>query len=379
MIRRHLLFGMAIFWVLTVTHVVSAAETNNVLSQIERMASAGKQAEPSLGESIADGIRKNPAEISAALLPRLKDKNLTEMQMAIYVWALGLAKDEKAVSPIKEVYQQSGFDLVKRNCLRALATIGGQQAGNFLLSILDATTDRDKRFDILNLMAQMQCETALTKTEEVLKEDAKEFYWQPIFVFGKMGDKAVPFLLKRINDKDRNVRANTINVLGQWLIPPEVAKPLQDQFWIEQDKEIRSMILSSLERTITDLSQMKAVFEQVAAKEKDGELQKYARETLANVDQMKTNAVTFARKKQVSAASFKREYAKLFESAGKKGSYEDLAVYSTIQDEAQLKTLRERILQRDSDEAFYDYQKVNGIIMQNRFMEKLGGQKAGRP
>ena len=37
--------------------------------------------------------------------------------------------------------------------------------------------------------------------------------------------------------------------------------------------------------------------------------------------------------------------------------------------EPQLKALRERILQRDSDEAFYDYQKVNEVIMRNRMIK----------
>ena len=51
----------------------------------------------------------------------------------------------------------------------------------------------------------------------------------------------------------------------------------------------------------------------------------------------------------------------------------------TVQDEPQLKALRERILQRDSDEAFYDYQKVNSIIMRNRLMEKMAVHKTVQP
>ena len=347
---------------------VSADEATNLLSMIERLAAAGDKAESSLAETVASGIKRHPGGLSAQLLSGLTNTKLIDKQLAVYVWALGLTEDESTVKAIEDLHQRSKSELVRGNCLRALAIIGGQQSGSFLLSVLDATPDKEKRFDILNLLGQMHCEAALPKTEEVLKEDPKEYYWQPIFVFGKMGDKAVPFLLTKINHRNRNIRSNAINVLGQWLIPPEAAKPLQDQFWAENDKELRGMILSSLERTIVDSALRKTVFEQVVAKEKDPALVKYAQETLGSLDEMSASVATFARKKKPSVANFQREYELLFESAGKKGSYEVLGVSSTISDETKLKSLRERILQRDSDEAFYDYQKVNKIIMQNRWM-----------
>lgn len=77
----------------------------------------------------------------------------------------------------------------------------------------------------------------------------------------------------------------------------------------------------------------------------------------------------FAKTKKPSAASFKLEYAAIFKAAGVKGDYEKLGACSTVQDEPRLKALRERILQRNSDEAFYDYQKVNEIIMLNRMIK----------
>ena len=366
--------------VLTVA-TVCAAETNDVILQIERMVSAGEKADRALGESIVDGIEKRPKDVSKVLVQRLNDKNLTEQQQAVYVWALGLSKDQAAVGQIESLHGKSKSDLVRGNCLRAIATIGGRQAETFLLSTLDATTDKDSRFDILNLLGQMQCEAALPKAEEILKVDIKEFYWQPIFIFGKMGDKAVPFLLKRINDKDRNVRANSINVLGQWLIPLEAAKPLQDHFWEETDTELRSMILSSLEKTMPDLTAMKAFFAQVADKdkEKDKDAVLFARETLDNMNEMRATTAALAQKKQPAAESFQREYVQLFKSAGKNGSYETLGMASTADDEPRLKSLRERILQRDSDEAFYDYQKVNDIIIRNRMMKARGDMEAVQP
>jgi len=346
-----------------------SGETADVLSKIERMASTGEKADRTLGESIADGIEKSPKDVSKALVQMLSDKNLTKQQLAVYVWALGLAKDQEAIAPIDAVHKRGKSDLVKANCLRALATIGGPQAEKLLMSALNATTDKDRRFDIMNLLGQMQSEAALPAAEEILKVDIKEFYWQPIFVFGKMGDKATPFLLKKINDKGRNTRANSISVLGQWLIPPEAAKPLQSQFWAETEAELRIMILGSLERTMPDLTAIKAFFQQVADKDKDKSVVKFARETLDHMNEMKASMAAFARKKQPSAAVFQREYEQLFKSAGKKGDYETLGIASTADDEPQLKSLRERILQRDSDEAFYDYQKVNEIIVRNRMLK----------
>jgi hypothetical protein len=357
---------------LGVSNTIFAAQTNDVLSDIETLAAPGDKIDHVL---VADSIKKDPAIVSSTLLPKLKDANATERQLAIYAWALGLTKDQATAGAIEELYRKSKSDLVKHNCLRALAKIGGKPAEAFLLSVLDAADNADKLFDILNLLGEMQCEAALPKADIILQRDPQEFYWQPIFVFGKMGDKAVPFLLKRINSKNRNVRVNTISILGQWLIPPEAAKPLQDQFWAEKDMELRHMILCSLEATIADLSQMKTVFEKVVAKEKDGKLVKYARETLGGLDETKAALAAFTQKKQDSAVSFKREYTEIFESGGKKGDYEILGNSSTIQDEPQLKALRERILQRDSDESFYDYQKVNKIIMRNRMIKAMGTEK----
>jgi len=362
-------FVVAIALLLTGVMPLSAIAANTageVLAKIEVMATSGGNIEQSLSKAVAEGIEEYPADISAGLLPKLSNKNLSDRQLAVYVWSLGLTKSPAAAAPVQELYQQSKSELVKGNCLRALALIGGKQSEDFLLSELRSTSDKEARFDLLNLLGQMQCEAALPAAEEILKQDPKEYYWQSIFVFGKMGDRAIPFLVERINSKDRNVRANVINVLGQWLIAPEAAPPLESRYWVEEDIELKGMILSSLEKTIPDLAKMKSVFDQVVAKEKNEQLLAFSRETLNSMDKMKTAVADFAKKKKPSADVFQSEYAKLFNSAGKEGNYEKIGVYSTRNDELKLKALRERILQRDSDEAFYDYQKINDIIIRNR-------------
>ena len=344
-------------------------QTDELLAKIEQLAMSDPNSfDHALGEIVADEIRFGSPPIENELFTRINDPSSTDQQLTIYAWALGLTRNREASSILITLYEKNDSEMVRTNCLRALAAIGGEAAGEFLLTALDGTSDRMMRFNILNMLGQMQYEDALPYAMEILEADPAQLYWQSIFVFGKMGDKGVPFLLKMIGDSDRNVRANTINVLGQWLIPPEAAKPIEEQFWIEDDKVLRGFQLSSLERTISDLDEMKATFERIAAKEQDPDLKKFANEAIEMINQ--SQFTTGAENKHISAESFQEQYTELFNSAGKKGDYEILANSSSVNDEPKLKALRERILQRDSDEAFYDYQNINRIILLNRWLNK---------
>jgi len=354
---------------------IFSAEPGDILAKIEHMASLGDKAEPSLSESISDGIEGNKAVLSKALTTKLGDSNITDQQRAAYVWALGLTKDQTAVSSIEALYKQNKSEGVSANCIRALATIGGQEAGKFLIAALDEAKDKDMRFEILNMLGQMQYEEALPKTGEILKRDAKELFWQSVLVFGKMGDKAVPFLLTKINDEDINVRTNAINLLGQWLIAPEAAKPLYDQFWKETNVELRCAILSSLGQTMADLAELRTVLEQIVAREKDVEVVKYAQEALDHLNELVSKSATCGLLKKPSNEIFQNEYDILMKSYGCKGDFETLGKSSTIHDESKLKVLREYILHRDADDALYDYQKVNGIISVNRIIDKTAKTK----
>jgi hypothetical protein len=363
MINR-IIFAIVIFLLMPL--VAPAVQNASLTDDINRLASSSEYAGRELGEAIAEKIGRDPGRSSKILLDAISKGNLNDKQLAVYVWALGLTKDANAIETIIGIHTRNKNELVQGNCLRALSQIGGVRAGNYLLSVLDSTSDKEMRFNIINLLAQMQFEPALPKAEYILKGDAKQLYWQSVFVFGQMGDKSVPLLLKNINDKDFNVRANSIHVLGRWLMAPEAAGQLESRYWVEQDKELRGLILSSLERTIVEFSKMKSVFKNVTDKEKDPDLKRFAQETLDNMGQLQSSITSFKKEKQISRTAFDREYAALYKTAGKKGDYKILASSSSYENEKQLKTLRERILQRGSDEAFYDYDKVNDIISKNR-------------
>jgi hypothetical protein len=274
-----------------------------------------------------------------------------------------------AVDDIISLSKSNKSEMIRISCLKALASIGGQKSGEFLVATLDNSTEEMSRFGLLNLLCQMQYEPALPKTIEFLKKDPKAFSWQNMLIFGTMGDKSVPFLLGKIGDPDLNIRWNTIYLLGQWLVAPESVRPLQDQFWKESDLEIRGLILSSLEWISGDLKLIKDFFENVVSKGKEKELVQFASETLKNLNGMEAAVNSFEKSKKVSERMFREQYESLYASAGKTGDYQALSVASKPEDEAKLKKLRERILQRDSDEAFADYKKVNEIIIFNRLMK----------
>ena len=346
-----------------------------ILAQIERLASLGLKGDRALSESIAWQIDANPKDITELLLSKLKEPLATESQLATYAWALGWSKNPRATDSVMTLYKKSASDWIKNNCSRALAMIGGQVAGDFLISILDEKTDEDERYSILDLLSEMQYEAALSRAEDILKLDFKEYYWKPIFIFGKMGDKAVPFLLSKISSEDLNVRTHTVNLLGQWLMAPEAAESLRKRFWEEKDITLQVAILGAIERTDTDFESWKTFFERVHRESQNPSAIKFAGETLASIDRIKTSVNEFIRRKTISKTDFDGEYAKLYKSAGLEGDYDVLKRASSFEDEPKLKRLRERILKRNSDESFYDYQKINNIIAFNRFAARMKDKK----
>lgn len=348
---------------------------DTLLTQIERLASLGSKGDRELSDSIAWQIDANRKEVAALLLPKLGDSSATESQIATYAWALGWAKDSQATDSLITLYNKNASEWIKHNCSRALAMIGGQAAGDFLISVLDEKTDEDERYSILDLLAEMQYEAALSRSEDILELDFKEYYWKPIFLFGKMGDKAVPFLLSKIDNEDLNVRTHSVHLLGQWLMALEAAEPLRKRFWEEKDQALQIAILGAIASTDPDFESWKMFFERVHRESQKSAAVKFAGETLASIDRIRTSVNEFIRKKSISKTDFDREYAKLYKSAGLAGDYDIIKSTSSIEDEPKLKKLREHILIRNSDESFYDYRKINNIIAFNRLGARMKVKK----
>ena len=371
MLSSKIIFRSGLWAVAMTLFIASGAAQDSAaaLSNLDKFALSKERDSLDFIKSVAEQLERSPKGTASLIIAKLKTPNATEKQLAAYVWALGVIKDPAAVAPVMAMYRESKSELVQGNCLRTLALTGGKPAGDFLLSVLNATRDKDMRFGIINLLAQMQYEAALPATAEILQQDPKKYYWQIIIIFCKMGDKAVPFLVSKINDSNVDVRINAANVLGKWLIAPEAAQPLLDQYRREQDLRVRGLILIALERIIPDVAKMKLTFEQIAADEKDENLLNYARVTLSNIGLIESRLAEYAKKKQNSAFLFERDYDELFKSEGRNGNYELLAIFSTAKDEPKLKKLREKILTQDSEATFNNFQKVNDIIMRNRMIK----------
>lgn len=205
---------------------------------------------------------------------------------------------------------------------------------------------------------------------DALKVDPKQEYWKVIFTFGPGGDNEVPYLLQNIDDENTNIRFNSIAMLGKWFLSYDSKEQLINQFWKENDSQIKLLILSTLETLITNLSESKQFFSSVIEKESDPKVRDFAQESLNVLDKLPNMIDGFQKEKEIDSKKFKNEYNKLFKSYGTEGNYERLYKYSSFENERDLKLLKIRILKRNSDEALYDYKKINDIIMKNRFIKE---------
>jgi hypothetical protein len=346
----------------------AASQVSSLLSDIERWGKLGKQTE--LTGSIIERIEKHATTVSAFTLKKLAEPGGSEETQIFYAMVLGFTKDTNAVPALTNLYLAAKSAKVKEGCFGALTLMGGDPAIQFLLATLEQESDKDRRFLLLNCLATTRHQSILPQTIEVLQCDPEKEYWRAVFVFGKMGDQAVPFLVERIHSANRNVRFNAINVLGQWLFAPEAIQPLRDRFWKEDDRSLEDLIFKSVGGMAPEKPNLEFMKE-VAAKSQRKDLAKYAGEALTNWPKDRAQALSVKKRRKASAKSFQKEYALLYKSAGREGDYDALAMSSTLADEPALKKLRERILHRDSDEALYDYRKVSQVIGLNRLFADL--------
>jgi HEAT repeat protein len=361
--------------VLAVAVALSAAcaqDAEETLRKIDALA-ADPGASLESSKAVVQAVAGAPSAVSPGLLARVTKPDLADGERITYIWLLGLTRDPAGAEPLIALYRASRSPRVRTACLDALAGIGEPKAGPVLLEALEEAAEPAKRFGVLALLGMMQYEPALPRTEELLGQDWRTCYWWCRFVFGFWGDRAVPFLLPKLTHPDPHVRMNATFVLGGWLVAPEAVEPLERAYRTERDPRIRVAILSALEHTTSDPARLRRTFEGIVADEREPDPLKFVRETLDSFEQIRTAVAAHAHAKRVSAEEFERAWRALHRSLGREGDYELLARASGPADEPRLKALRARILRRRSDESWYDYQKVNRIIILNRqvqFLEK---------
>ena len=275
-----------IFFIVLISSNSLANQQHSVMKDLDDIISQGGSASNEEYEKIKTKIEKEPDTILPQLLSKATNPQLQESKLAIYIWAIGLTKSPKAVDEIIKLSSGKKSELVIGNSYKALASIGNEKAAEHLLKQLDQTTDQMMRYNIMDLLAQIKYSPALPKTIEILRQDPKQLYWQTIFVFGKYGDSAISFLLKKIGDKELNIRTNAIMALGQWLIPTESLKPFKTQFWQENSPQIRGLILSSLAKINTNILDVKSFAQEVIEKETNENVKRFAQETIDNSEKI---------------------------------------------------------------------------------------------
>ncbi|PKO19913.1 hypothetical protein CVU37_00110 [candidate division BRC1 bacterium HGW-BRC1-1] len=347
--------------------------TVGLLADMEQMTALGENVPQELTERITSRISENTTAAMEQLLPYVQNKQLPEEARAGYMWALGLTGSPDAIEVILAEAQGLKSGPLRHHARRALAYIGGPQAGEFLMKELARETEPMKRFSILNLLAQMKYPPALEKSGEILHVDPSQYFWQPVFVFGQFGDMAVPFLLKQLDDEDVNARRNAIALLGTWLLAPEAAEAFRRRYHEEKVALLRGLLLSGLEKVSADFDQTQVFFLEATRGEQDEAVLKFAKETLASLPKLRQMAEERGRRETANHGAWEREYAKLWESYGKEGDFSILDQQSRVSDEARLKALRGRMLARQSDEAFLDVEKINQTIFWNRMAAKRQG------
>jgi HEAT repeat protein len=343
-----------------------------VLQQLDRLASLAEGEDPlPLLDAISEAVGSAPGGLVPLLLARILEPERGENSLAVHVWALGLTKDASALDPLIALYRQTSSPAVRRSCRQALATVGGTPAAQLLSTALDAETDPDVRFEILALLGQMQHTPALSRSDELLRQDPGLHAWKSVMVFGAMGDAGVPYLLTKLAHPDRHVRMNAVHLLGLWLLAAEAATPIARAYWTESDPEVRELMLNAMQRTVSDLGRMRQFFGEVVDREADAKLVALAGDTLRGLDALAVEGQQFARRARRAGPSFEQLWDELYRSAGRKGDYGALSEASGPEHESRLKALRERILQRQSEEALRHYQEVNRIILRNRVAQRL--------
>jgi hypothetical protein len=346
-------------------------DPKGILKDLNTLAKQGEDdADEDLMSSVRQRVLENPGEACSTLLAALKGAKPNDKACAMYIWALGLTKDPRIAEDIMKVAAATKTELVKVNAYAALGGIGGQAVSDFLLRELDKQQGDHTHVMLLIVLAELKCSEILPKTEKLLASRKDDAGWQQRFVFGKLGDVAVPFLLTKVDDADPVIRQNAIGLLGMWLMAPEAAKAIQGRYTQEKDPHSRQVIVLALERVQLDTDALLRFYREIAATEKDNAVSACIREAISLIESLPKNLASYQAEKEVDAVTFEKEFAKLDASSGSEGDLKTLRQCSSAEDEPKLKMLREHILRRNSDEAFYDYEKVNSIIYSNRVLAR---------
>jgi hypothetical protein len=350
----------------------SLAAERSLEDLIKQMAREGISVKQEFVASVRERVRRESGTAFELASQRLAPADTPDEERAVLVWVLALTGRPEAVGIIIGQARTDASAMLRANIDNALAELGGDEAGAFLFRELKAAKTEQYKLHLIGLLAKIKYEPALTESFRVLKMDPLNSNDRQIHVFGMMGDMAVPYLIEQLASPLQNARRNSVTLLGQWLMAPAATGPLMKRYFDEPDRQIQKLILDALERTESDLKDLRKFAKKVAGKEKDAVLKRTAKEIIENIPRMRKAIRERHKQRGLDPEKFQKAYGEIFASRGLIGSYTALGISSSYADEPALKLLRERILSRDDEKSLFHAQDINRIILINRLIRSEG-------
>ena len=360
-----------------------AFDIDAFLKRVEGMRYASsREAVEKLEKEAAD----NGKAIEEAVAARLADKALKDENKFKYVGLLPLAKRESSVPMIIDVARVSNpTSMLYQVSLRALATIGGDKAGEFLLGEYrknGAKMDDEQKFEAMQCLAMMQYVPAVKDAEEFLKKDPNRYYWQMYFIFGFFDDAAVPMLCERLNDPDGTVRTNALGAV-RFLMPDSetLSVAILKRLKAEKNQEDRNALIEALEWNMQSrgekgrLQLIKTFTELLKTEDKESYAAKFMGETVKSGSILSNDTLgKFAPDAVKFEAAYKRISGNGVRFRMDREGDQDLVYCATREDVPKLLELRRRALYRQSDECFYDHRALTRAIQWVRIAAPKSGK-----
>jgi len=321
-------------------------------------------------KAILKAMKSSKKEVGAPLLKSLKKAKGNPKKQANIIWALGFSENKNAVDEIIQIVSNTQNKKLRQSGLGALGMLGSESAGKYLFKALEETKGKDERMALFMLLARMQYPPVAEIATELLKLDPSSNSWQPIMVYGQLGDVGIPILLKKVNSEDKNERINAIYILSNWLMSLEAAPALKERYSKETDPKIKMLILQQIANVSSDVASVIRFHQSILKSESDAQLKALSADILSHKSSILDAVAAFKKNKVDDAKKFQKYYQLAYDSYGLDAEWKILSSCSKPSDNEKLKKLRERIFQRGSDESFYDCKALNHIILLNRVMEK---------
>lgn len=336
-------------------------------------------------EKLEKDAADNGKAIEEAVAVRLTDKSIKDEDKFKYIGLLSLAKRESSVPMIIDVARVSNpTSMPYQVSLRALATIGGDKAGEFLLGEYrknGAEMDDEQKFEAMQRLAMMRYAPALKDAEEFLRKDPR-YYWQMYFIFGFFDEIAVPMLCERLNDSDGTVRTNALGAI-MFLMPDTEAlsEAILKRLKVERNQNDRNALIEALEWNMQSRGEkgqqelVKTFNELLKTEDKKSYAAKFMGETVKSGSILLNDTLgKFAPDAVKFEAAYKRISGNGVRFRMDRDGDQDLVYCATREDVPKLLELRRRALYRQSDECFYDHRALTRAIQWVRIAAPKSGK-----